>query len=206
MNNEELNRILKSARVPEQPENYWDKFARRVASAVQDRPRTAANSAALLEDRRNWASILRPKFALSVGLSLACAIVVLVLLVPKPRSSSDPQLAAAQKFYRELETLFPNQLRVIAFDDQGPHLTLADSPEVPASPPLYIKICSPEGCRRFVTFSGQQVSINGQACEILLNREGHVLVVGSQFLWPGTAPSGKSGRYDIETRILARAS
>lgn len=208
MNTEELDRILKSARVPQQAESYWEQFPRRVISALQARPKTADPSRVPLAGRLTWTSLLRLKFGISLGLSLACTIVVLVLVVPKYRSSSvsDPQLATAQKYYRELKALFPNQLRVIAFDDQGPHLTLADSADVPASPPLYIKICGPEGCRRFVTFSGQQVSINGQLFEILVDREDHVLVLGSQFFWPGTAPSGKSGRYDIEARILTRAS
>jgi hypothetical protein len=208
MNNEDLNRILKSAPVPDPPEAFWEQFPKQVTSTLGRHQRIAGNTRASLTARPRWTSLLRHKPALSLGLCAVCAILLLVFFLHKPPASSisDPQLAAAQKYYREIESLFPNQLRAITFDNQGPHLNLADSPDVPASTPLYIKICGPDGCQRFITFSGQQVSLNGQPCEVLLDRQGHVLVVGSQLLWSGSTPTGKSGPYDVEARILANAS
>ena len=114
----------------------------------------------------------------------------------------DPQLAEARKYFHELEVLFPNQLQAIVFDQQGTHLVLAPEPNLPASPPLYLKICGPKGCQRFVTFSGQQIRVNGDVCDVLVDHQGKVLLVGQETLWSDAKASVKRGPYRIEARAL----
>ena len=114
----------------------------------------------------------------------------------------DSQLAEARKYFHELEALFPNQLQAIVFDQQGTHLVLAPEPNLPASPPLYLKICGPKGCQRFVTFSGQQIRVNGDVCDVLADRQGNVLVVGQETLWADAKAAVRSGPYQIEARAL----
>ena len=83
---------------------------------------------------------------------------------------------------------------------------LAQEPNLPASPPLYLKISGPRGCQRFVTFSGQQIHVNGDVCDVLADHRGNVLVVGRQLLWSGSKASGGSGQYQIEARALESSS
>jgi hypothetical protein len=85
-------------------------------------------------------------------------------------------------------------------------MVLADRPNVPASPPVYVKICGPKGCQRFVTFSGQQIRVNGDVFEVLVDRQGDVLLVGAQWVWSSSEPAVKSSRYRIEARPLPATS
>jgi hypothetical protein len=118
-------------------------------------------------------------------------------------SGTDPQFAEARKYFHELEGLFPNQLQAIVFDQQGTHLVLAQKANLPASPPLYLKICGPDkGCRRFVTFSGQQIEVNGELCDVLADGQGKVLLVGRQLLWSGSQAGHRMGPYRVEARPL----
>ena len=79
---------------------------------------------------------------------------------------------------------------------------LAPEPNLPASPPLYLKICGPKGCQRFVTFSGQQIRVNGDVCDVLVDHQGNVLVVGRETLWSDAKAAARIGPYQIEARAL----
>jgi hypothetical protein len=114
------------------------------------------------------------------------------------REHKRPPALEAQKYFHEIEGLFPNQLQAIVLDQTGARLVLSPAADVPRSPPLYLRICGPDGCQRFVTFSGQQIRVNGEACEVLVDRRGRVLLVGRDTVWSGSDPSGKTGPYRIE--------
>jgi hypothetical protein len=98
--------------------------------------------------------------------------------------------------------LFPNQLQALVLDAAGAHLVLAEQADVPASPPLYVKITGPKGAQRFVTFSGQRIRVNGDSFEVLVGRQGEVLLVGKQSVWSSSEPGVKAGPYRIEARPL----
>jgi hypothetical protein len=144
----------------------------------------------------------KPAFAL--GVAAVCLTLGFALGLWKRHASpgSDAQFAEARKYYQEIQGLFPHQLQAIVFDPQGAHLVLAQKADVPASPPLYLKICGPGGCQRFVTFSGQQIRFNGEVCDVLSDHEGNVLVVGRQSLWASTPTGARSGPYQVEARVL----
>jgi hypothetical protein len=112
----------------------------------------------------------------------------------------------ARKCFQEIQPLFPHQLQAIVFDRQGARLVLAETADVPVSPPLYLKICGPKGCQQFVTFSGQQIRVNGEVCDVLLDSQGNVLVVGGQLVWSSSKPAGKAGSYRIEAKLLITES
>lgn len=149
-----------------------------------------------------WPFVRKPAFAL--GVAAACLALGFVFGLWRAQRSpgSDPQFAEARKYFQEIQALFPHQLQAIVFDQQGAHLVLARKADVPASPPLYLKICGPGGCQRFVTFSGQEIRINGEVCEVLSDHEGNVLVVGRQSLWASTPTGARSGQYQVEARVL----
>jgi hypothetical protein len=216
MKDMELNEVLKRAAVPERGADYWERFPARVTAEIDRRKQEscaerslpgAPRKAASVSNHWSWASVVRSlggKPAFALGLATACVALGFVLGFWKgPRSPvNEPQLAEVRKYFREIEALFPNQLQAIIFDQQGTHLVLTREPNLPASPPLYLKVCGPKGCQRFVTFSGQQIQVNGEVCDVLADHEGNVLLVGRQLLWSGSRAVARSGPYQIEARAL----
>ncbi len=164
------------------------------------------------EEQRTGASMQSPwardrllalawKFA-AVALLLVIALVVKLQLSSSEHSGTpagDDQLADVRKCYKELEDLFPHQLSAIVFDQHGPHLLLAPKPDVSSEAPLYVKICGPEGCESYVTFSGQQVPVNGENCEVLSNGNGQVMLVGNHGVWTSEDTDAK---VHFEARML----
>jgi hypothetical protein len=220
MNDKELNEVLKRAAVPERGADYWERFPSQVTAVIERRRQDAraeksthASVAAVVEGGAAWAWVsafrsLVSKPAFAFGIAAVCLTLGFVLGFWRGQRSPsyDPQLAEAQQYFREIQGLFPRQLQAIVFDQQGAHLVLAQEPNLPVSPPLYLKICGPAGCQRFVTFSGQQIRINGEVCDVLSDHQGNVLVVGRQLLWSGSKPGTRSGQYQVEARTLENRS
>ena len=208
MNDAELNEVLKRATVPERKADYWEQFPRRVTAELERRSQTAPVHWLTEASRAwRWAAAFRflgAKPAFAVGVAVVCLALGFFLGFWRGQRSpgSDSQLATARKYFNEIEALFPNQVRAIVFDQQGTHLVLAQEPNLPASPPLYLRICGPKGCQRFVTFSGQQIRVNGEVCDVLADGHDGVLVVGRQLLWSGSIAGIRSGQYQIEARAL----
>lgn len=209
MNDTELNDVLKRATVPERGTDYWEQFPTRVTAELERRrqnvrtQRSPDVAVRPVTNRGYWwscASALRslgsrPAFALGVAVICVALGLVLGLWRGQRLPGSDPQLAAARKYFREIEALFPNQLQAIVFDERGTQLVLAQEPNLPASAPLYLKICGPRGCQRFVTFSGQQIRVKGDSFEVLVDAKGHVLLVGNKLVWTSADTSARIGEY-----------
>ena len=206
MTDKELNEVLQRAAVPERGEDYWERFPSQV-TAEMERRRQHARAVDKGNTIWTWTGALRsfvgePAFAL--GVVIVCLVLGFILVSWNGHRfpGMDSQLVEARKYFRELEALFPHQLQAIVFDQQGTHFLLAPEPNLPASPPLYLKICGPKGCQRFVTFSGQQIRVNGGVCDVLVDRQGKVLVVGQETLWSDAKNAVRSGPYQIEARAL----
>ena len=216
MKDTELNDVLKRAAVPERKADYWERFPRQVTAEIKRRgqharaeKRADAPVPAVADGSSAWmwvgvfrALVSRPAFVL--GVAAVCLAVGFVLGSWRGQrpSGQDSQLAEARKYFHELEALFPNQLQGIVFDQQGTHLVLAPEPNLPASPPLYLKVCGPQGCQRFITFSGQQIRVNGDVCDVLVDHQGKVLVVGQETLWSDARGAVRRGPYQIEAKVL----
>jgi hypothetical protein len=207
----ELNEILKRSTVPEREAGYWERFPSGVIAELARRRQNAlvakqdALARALAESglRRPWALMfpllgIRPAFA--AGLAAVCLALGFFLGFRKGHGSpgNELQLAEVRKYFHEIAALFPNQLQAIVFDQQGAHLVLAGEPNLPASPPLYLKICGPQGCQSFVTFSGQQIRVNGDVCDVLADGRGGVLVVGKSRVWSGSGSAGAVAGYRVK--------
>jgi hypothetical protein len=208
MNDAELNEVLRRATVPEREAEYWERFPGRVIAELERR-RQAVPTPAKTRASSAWAwtgvlGMLLSRPALAAAVAVICLGLVFFLGFwrGQPALSNDSQLAAARKYYHEIEALFPNQVQAIVFDQRGTHLVLAQEPNVPASPPLYLKVCGPKGCQRFVTFSGQQIRVNGDVCDVLADGRGEVLLVGRQLLWSDAKAVAASDGYQVEARAL----
>jgi hypothetical protein len=150
---------------------------------------------------------LRPRHRFA-ALGLAFAVIVLLLglalhlLAARRHPITNSQLAAARKYFQEIESLFPNQLQAIIFDQQGPHLALAERADVPASSPLYLRICGAGGCKDYLTFSGQEIQLDGQTLTVLSDARGGIILAGNQFVWSSTVQTPTDSQLKIEARNL----
>jgi hypothetical protein len=110
---------------------------------------------------------------------------------------------ASAKLIHEMMAMFPNQIRAIVQDDGGGvKLVLSDAPDVPASPPLYVRICDGQHCSSFVTFSGQEIQVDGQKITVLSDARGGIILAGTQFVWSSTGGASAPGHLKIEARSL----
>lgn len=180
MNNDELDKVLRSAPAPPRSDGYWNDFPKRVMAKLHWQSKTSEIPAP-----RRKASFM---VLWSAGLATACVLIGFFFGQRQGSHESrlgTPQLMEAKKCYEEIEAMFPHQIRAIVFDQHGAHLVLADKADVPASPPFYVKVCGPAGCQGFVTFSGQQIPVNGENCEVLADEQGRIMLVGNNHVWTG---------------------
>ncbi len=98
--------------------------------------------------------------------------------------------------------MFPNRVRAIVQDRQGLSLILSDQADVPASTPIYVRICDGKNCSSLVTFSGQEIQIAGQKLTVLSNGSGGIILEGSQFVWSSTARTYAGKHLKIEAKNL----
>ena len=192
MNNDELDSLLKSAAPTARADGYWDEFPKKVTAKLCWQSQAAAQPQIERARRPGW-----PAWAFGLAAGFVVVGFAIGFWRGQAGGDNDRQFDQAQKYYREIASLFPNQLQAIVLDADGPHLVLADKPDVPDSTPYYVKICGSDGCHSFVTFSGQQVQVNGEKCEVLADARGQVFVVGTHAVWSEASPSGA-------VRVMAR--
>jgi hypothetical protein len=188
MNDSELNQLLESVKVPEQSSEYWQDFPGQVARSLSRQRATEV---------RSWLPYRRP--ALAWGMALATCLVIGFFVGHWRGANRVNALLQNGKMLREVVAMFPNQVQAIIQDETGLHISLAETPNVPQSQPLWIKVCEGTHCRSIVTFSGQAVQIDGQRVEVLADASGGVMLVGERFFW-----SSKENLIRDHLRIDAR--
>ena len=96
-------------------------------------------------------------------------------------------------------------METVVFGGDEPYLQLSELPDVPSSPPLFVRICPPSGkCVTAVSFSGQKVRVSGREFEILANGVGEIFLLAKEGVWsPGQAPVGGEN-WRFETGWLER--
>jgi hypothetical protein len=193
MNKPELDSTLKKARTPERPEEFWEEFPGQIAIRL-NRARTEN-----FRPKRNW--FPRPAWGLAAAICVLAAFAIGHWRGGMEAIPSNDVLANA-KVVRETLAMFPNRVRAIVQDERGLNLVLSDNDDVPASTPLYIRICDGKHCSSLVTFSGQGLEIAGEKVTILSDAQGGVIVAGSRFAWSSEHPVGGSGGLKIEARSL----
>jgi hypothetical protein len=191
MTKNQLDAILKKARLPKVPDESLELFPRRVVSRLkhQDVPRPT--------ERR-----LAPRLAWVFGLA-ACIMIAFVL--GHRYGQMDAQEAdglTSVKFVHETLAMFPNQVRAITRDESGVKLILSENGDVPASPPIYVRICDGRHCASAVTFSGQEIQIAGQTLTVLSDSKGGIILTGNRFVWSNTERLNASKQLKIEARNL----
>lgn len=198
MNDSELEQKLKAVRVPERPEEYWDAFPRRVLAELRAAP-------AARQPERRW----QPRLAWGFALAAACLLIGFIIGHRQAGGDRTQDRALAwlqnESALREVLTLFPNRVRAIVQDEHGMQLVLSEQADVPASTPLWIKVCDGKQCRAIVTFSGQELQIAREKVEVLADAQGRITLVGNRLFWSSAAPDRATGPLRIQARPLADA-
>ena len=206
MNDRKLNEILKSASVPEREGEYWEEFPAQVTRELRrsDKAERPPLAAPLLLQGRGRGRLRAPALAFGLGLAAVCLLVGFWLgrRGGSPSERSVATVAEAQKCYREIAQLFPNQVRAIVFDQTGTHLVLADRADVPESLPVFMKICGPNGCQSIVTFSGQQIRLNGKTMDVLVGPMDEVILAGPDSIWSSKQAENQVGEYRVQAQAL----
>ena len=198
MNNPELDSILKKARLPEIPEESLAMFPRRIVAGIKrnDPPARAA---------RNFS----PHLAWAFGLA-ACVVIAFAIGHWRGRVQSGAIPAndslASTKLIGETLAMFPNRVRAIVQDEHGLNLVLSENDDVPASSPLYVRICDGKHCSSLVTLSGQEIQVAGQKVTVLSDARGGIILTGSQFVWSNTERTYAGNHLKIEARNLGSAA
>lgn len=111
-------------------------------------------------------------------------------------------LANAQ-FVRETMATFPGQIRAIVEDQHGLNVILSDTNDVPASSPLYVRVCNGKECAAMVTFSGQEIRIAGQQLTVLSDSRGGIILMGNDFAWSSSEPALAKSDWKITAKNLS---
>lgn len=190
---DELNQLLKSARMPAQPEGYEEDFSRMVLTGLR------AGRYQAQERGRRRLGWLAWGWAAATCLLLGLAAGFWAGRSTQARSNN---ILANAKMIHETLAEFPHQVQAIVQVGQEVKLVLADQPDVPDSQPLYIHYCDGKKCMSVVTFSGQEVELGGEKVTALADAQGGVILEGEKFIWTsGGGNAGQSG-VKIEARML----
>jgi hypothetical protein len=197
MNNSELDALLKKARTPERPEEFWEEFPQQVTRGL-NRARTEN-----FRPRQNWFPQLAWGFATAICIVAAFAAGHWRGRM-EAKASSD--VLADATMVRETLAMFPNQVRAIVQDEHGLNLVLSDNADVPASPPIYVSIYDGKHRSSLVTFSGQEIQIAGQKLTVLSDAQGGIILMGNDFAWSSRDPAYAKNDLKIQAKNLGQAT
>ena len=197
MNDSDLNKFLKSARVAERPPEYWEQFPAAVVRSLRPGPVLAAQKRPRKPPLLIWAT----------GFATACLVIGFGIGVWHGRRqvSEVSSLAESARLIREVGALFPQRVRAIISDDSGVRLVLSERPDVPDSRPLWVSICQGTRCQTIVTFSGQQIQFADQSFEVFADAKDNVLLVGQRTVWSSSEPARPLASLKIRAKALEAA-
>jgi len=194
MNQPELDSILKKARLPEIADESSAMFPRRIVARLKRNEPPARTARHFL-----------PRLAWAFGLA-ACVVIAFAIGHwsgrTETKAAPESDSLAGVKLIRETMALFPNRVRAIVQDEHGLNLVLSDNADVPASSPLYVRICDGQHCSSLVTFSGQEIQIAGQKITVLADARGGIILTGNQFVWSNTERTYAGNHLKIEAKNL----
>jgi hypothetical protein len=191
MDNSELEKKLRAARGPVLDGDYEAAFTRKVlANLRSDLPKPAPV-------KHPW----RPRLAWGFA-TVLCILVAFAAGHWHGRMEADRDVLANSKLVGETLAMFPNRVRAIVHDERGMNLVLSDRDNVPASTPIYVRICDGKNCSSLVTFSGQEIQIGGQKLTVLSEADGGIILEGNKFVWSTDTHNYAYKGLRIEARAL----
>jgi hypothetical protein len=204
MNNQDLDKVLRAAPLPEPAQEFWNELPTNVHRGIErsERGGRVGERASV----GNFLMRLR-RLAAPVAFAAGCIMIGFFWGVRARHGEvvQAGELAEARACWREAAALFPNQLQAIVFDQQGSRLVLSDKPNQPVSAPIFLKLCDGKNCKRFITFSGQQIKMNEERFEVLIDSQGEVLLIGDAKVWKSSKQTTNLGAYRVFAEPLTHS-
>jgi hypothetical protein len=185
--NDPLDKILKRHEIPERSDGYWEYFPQRVLSKIKETPQMHETSAGFLSYR--W-------------VQLSCIFGMMLLLAYFGFKQKPQQFSQYLQLYGELALTFPNQLEAVVITGKQTELVLSETPNVPRSTILLLNIPDLGSGTTILTTSGQRVQIGSESCEVFLDGEGHVVLLGNQWVWSTDSANTARAPYQMSATIL----
>ena len=114
MNDFELKARLKSVRLPERTEEYWNDFPSQIRVQLNRAPAGPAIS-------ESWL----PQLAWRFGAGFACLLAGLLVL-SQPMKAASCAIFQKEQFIRQQLAALPHELRVFMADEHGLHYLVAE--------------------------------------------------------------------------------
>jgi hypothetical protein len=191
MNDSELDQKLKAARGPALEPDYAEDFPRLVLTNLRPGPKHP------IQTKRPWLPRLAWGFA-----TMVCILIAFAAGHRHGRMEAGRDVLADSKVVEETLAMFPNRVRAIVQDEQGLNLVLSDQDNVPASNPIYVRICDGQHCSSLVTFSGQEIQIAGQKISVLSDAHGGIILEGNKFVWSNLPGTPARPAFKIQAKFL----
>jgi rRNA maturation protein Nop10 len=151
MNEDKLNQILRSARVPERPDEYWGGFPGSVIKRLQVERKVPVRSGP-------W------RLAAALVAAVACGLFLGFVLWHRFSPQEDRFVALRDgRVLREMQAEYPGRLQAIIQDGSGVHTQLSEAANISMSNPVLLEIRDGRDHRVIVTFSGQVVQCGGRS-------------------------------------------
>ena len=200
-NHSTIEDLVRNTKVPERSASYWQEFPKEVIRRIAQLEHVPAVV------RRNECRTSSMAWLLPVGLATACLAIGFMIgfWSGGGRARSMDVLARYDKVYRETVRMFPHQVSAIVMKQGDAQLVLTDHANVPTSQPLVLKVTISGQTQHIITFSGQQVRLNGESCEVMTDANGNVILVGKGWCWSSQDARKKVGHYKFEAQPLETA-
>jgi hypothetical protein len=204
MNNQELDKVLRATPLPEPAREFWNELPANVQRGIERSERRSQEQGRA--SLGNFVTRLR-RLAAPVAFAVGCIMIGFFWGVRARHTEvvQPGELAEARACWREAAALFPNQLQAIVFDQQGSRLVLSDRPNQPVSAPIFLKLCDGKNCKRFITFSGQQIKMNEERFEVLIDLRGEVLLIGDAKVWKSSKQTTNLGAFRVFAEPLTHS-
>jgi len=191
MDNSELERKLRAGREPTLEPAYVEDFPRLVLANLNSARRETIRA------QPSW----RPRLAWALATAV-CIIIAFAAGHRHGRISAGRDVLANSRVIDEALALFPNRVRAIVQDEHGLNLILSEQADVPASTPIYVRICDGQHCSSLVTFSGQEILLAGQKITVLSDANGGIILEGNKFVWSSVAKNQTGRGLNIRAKLL----
>jgi len=202
MNDTNLDAKLKAAREPARPKEYQADFTQAVLKILRSSPRETAR-----EEKGKARQPWLPRLAWGMA-TAACILIAFAIghWRGQTESKAGKDVLANTEFIQETLAMFPNRVRAIVQDERGMNMVLSDKEDVPATTPIYVRICDGQKCLSLVTFSGQEIQIAGQKMTVLAQSDGGVILDGGHFAWSSGGPAYAAKGLKIDAKNLKLAA
>lgn len=155
--------------------------------------------------RRAWIKRWSPALAAAACLGLA------YLGISNSRENTKPAQASiapapiedeAAIILREVELLFPGNIRAVTRDEQGLQIELSDEIRKEKPQAVVLELCKNGNCHEIITYDGQPIEIEGRTFTIHATKEGTVIFESDAGVWTSGEADQPIPNLTIRTRAI----